>query len=137
MRFAGKKETVTFDLDGDFHRDIRGTKIRFVGDGDEEDSEAAGYMASFAEHQTGKAGDITARVLPTGYMRHPCIEWYSDENGRVVIELDQNQVEVIGQLLPWNQWEPISQGDGGRSMAGGFDMPRKAGMIMLYDIGIR
>src|SRR5207244_2413334 len=29
MRFVGLKRQVTFDLKGDFHRDIRGAKIRF------------------------------------------------------------------------------------------------------------
>ena len=29
MRFAGLKQLVTFDLSGNFHRDIRGAKIRF------------------------------------------------------------------------------------------------------------
>ena len=37
MRFAGLKEKVTFDLKGDFHRDIRGAKIHFVGDGKDDD----------------------------------------------------------------------------------------------------
>ena len=32
MRFVGLSRNVTFDLKGDFHRDIRGTRIRFKGD---------------------------------------------------------------------------------------------------------
>ena len=52
MRFAGMKEKVTFDLKGDFHRDIRGTRIRLTGDGQEEDAEATSYMDGFAQHQT-------------------------------------------------------------------------------------
>ena len=31
MQFAGMKEKVIFDLDGNFHRDIRGAKIRLRG----------------------------------------------------------------------------------------------------------
>ena len=33
MQFAGMDKVVTFDLVGDFHRDIRGAKIHFVGQG--------------------------------------------------------------------------------------------------------
>lgn len=31
MRFAGMNERVLFDLTGDFHRDIRGARIRLAG----------------------------------------------------------------------------------------------------------
>ena len=40
MRFAGMASNVTFDLRGNFHRDIRGAKIRFTGDGDAANGEA-------------------------------------------------------------------------------------------------
>ena len=33
MRFAGLRKKVTFDLHGDFHRDIRRTRITFKGPG--------------------------------------------------------------------------------------------------------
>ena len=54
MQFAGVKEKVTLSLEGDFHRDIRGAKIRFRGEGRDDDVEAASYMDSFAAKQTGK-----------------------------------------------------------------------------------
>ena len=88
MRFAGVRKGVTFDLKGDFHRDIRGAKIHFVGDGREQDPEAPGYMDGIAVHQTGKVGDITAGLPPCDYVSYPYIEWYGDDNGRVVIELE-------------------------------------------------
>lgn len=44
MRFAGMKDKVTFDLNGNFHRDIRGAKIRLKGDGEEPDARAAENM---------------------------------------------------------------------------------------------
>ena len=109
MRFAGMKNKVTFDLKGDFHRDIRGTRIRFKGDGEEGDIEAASYMDSFAQHQRGNVGDITAGLPPHDYLDYPYIEWYGDDNGRVVIELEPEQVKVIGNLLPWTQQEPVSR----------------------------
>ena len=34
MMFAGMKEKVEFDLDGNFHRDIRGAKVRLLGEGE-------------------------------------------------------------------------------------------------------
>ena len=117
MRFAGMKNKVTFDLKGDFHRDIRKVKIRFTGDGEEGDVEAASYMEGFAQHQTGKAGDITAGLPPQDYVDYPYIEWYGDENGRIVIELEPEQTRVIGTLLPWMQQEPVSRGQQGRNMA--------------------
>ena len=92
MRFAGLDEKVSFELKGDFHRDIRGTKIRFSGDGNPGPAVAAGYMKGFARHQTGVVGDMTAGLPPTDYSDTPYLEWYADENGRVVIELEPDQV---------------------------------------------
>jgi hypothetical protein len=57
-------KVVTFDLVGDFHRDIRGAKIRFVGQGQKDNPAAAKYMNGLAVHQTGKVGDITAGLPP-------------------------------------------------------------------------
>ena len=109
MKFAGMKDKVTFDLKGDFHRDIRGTRIRLTGDGQEEDTEAASYMEGFAQHQTGNVGDMTAGLPPHDYVDYPYIEWYGDDNGRVVLELATEQIKVIGNLLPWTQQQPVSR----------------------------
>ena len=119
MKFAGMKEKVTLDLEGDFHRDIRGAKICFVGEGQEDDPEAASYMESFAECQTGKVGDMTAGMPPYDYVKGYCyLEWYGDENGRVVIELESHQVDVIGTPLPWQEREPISRETQAQNMGG-------------------
>lgn len=117
MKFAGINGKVTFDLKGDFHRDIRGTKIHFQGEGIEEDPEAASYMHGFSQHQTGSVGDITGGLPPQDYVECPYIEWYSPENGRVVIELEPDQVKVLGNLLPWMQKEPIRRDQQARKMA--------------------
>ena len=55
MEFAGMKKRVTFDLEGDFHRDIRGTRIRLTGDAAETEppTDAQQYMQGFATHHTG------------------------------------------------------------------------------------
>lgn len=60
MKFVGLKEKVTFDLEGDFHRDIRGVKIRFTGDATGDTKQARQYMKGFARHQRGEVGDMTA-----------------------------------------------------------------------------
>lgn len=117
MKFAGMKEKVTFDLKGNFHRDIRGAKIHFKGDGLENDPEAEGYMKGFCQHQTGKAGDITAGLPPADYVTYPYIEWYSDENGRIVLELEPDQVEVIGMPIPACESGTISREVQSRNMA--------------------
>jgi hypothetical protein len=109
IQFAGMEKKATFDLTGDFHRDIRGAKIRFVGDGKPDDPAAAKYMEGMAEHQTGKAGDITAGLPPQDYSSRPYIELYGDENGRIVLELEPEQVTVIGQPIPACESDPVSR----------------------------
>jgi hypothetical protein len=118
MRFGGMKGKVTFDLKGNFHRDIRGAKIRLKGDGCGTDPEATKYMDGFHEHQTGDVGDMTAGLPPADYVSGYCyLEWYGDENGRVVIELDPDQVEVIGQPIPACESDPISREQQAQNMA--------------------
>ena len=93
MRFAGLDEKVTFDLEGDFHRDIRGAKITFENPGHAAETEATrGHMRGFSTLQTGKVGDMTAGLPPQDYVDYPYLEWYSDHNGRVVLELEPGQV---------------------------------------------
>lgn len=119
MQFAGLKEKVTFDLEGNFHRDIRGAKIHFTGDAFEADPpvDAEGYMEGFARRQTGKAGDITAGREPRDYVDYPYVEIYSDQNGRVVIELEPTQIEVIGRPIPAIESDPISRKQQNQNMA--------------------
>jgi len=120
MKFAGLKEKVTFDLEGNFHRDIRGAKIHFKGDAyeDQADNDSEKYMESFALHQTGKVGDMTAGLPPADYVSGYCyLEWFGNENGRVVIELEPVQVEVIGRPVPAIESDPISRDEQNRNMA--------------------
>ena len=116
VQFAGMKEKVTFDLEGDFHRDIRGTRIRLKGSGRDEDPEAASYMAHFDFRQKGKVGDITAGLPPHDYGSTPYVEWYADGDGRVVVEPDQ--IEIVGTPLPYEQQLPISRAEQGKNMVG-------------------
>jgi len=109
MRFAGVRGKVTFDLAGDFHRDIRGTVIRFRGDAEFSPDDAVSYMDGFAPWQTGKVGDMTAGLSPRDYVGYPYLEWYGDANGRVVLELEPNQMEVVGTPIYSSESEPVSR----------------------------
>jgi|SRR5579875_2010014 len=139
---------VTFDLDGDFHEDIRGALIRLQNpnpsDRDTDPRGNGSYMGGMARVQRGTVGDMTAG-LPLGpwsaalaaklmaqnelvwdengtqgserekrrqefanryrahiqagdlyypYVSYPYLEWYA-ANGRVVLELEPSQVEVV------------------------------------------
>ena len=119
MTFAGLKDKVTFDLEGNFHRDIRGAKIHFRGDAFEDnvDLDTGDYFEGFAQHQTGKVGDITAGLPPHDYGVVPYIEWYGDENGRIVLELEPVQVELIGTPIPAIESDPISRDQQRRNLA--------------------
>jgi len=119
MEFAGVKDKVTVDLEGDFHRDIRGAKIRFTGDAAETgpSADAEKYMKGFASHQTGKVGDMTAGRPPADYVNYPYLEWFGEENGRIVIELEPTQVEVIGEPIPARESYPVSREEQEQNMA--------------------
>ncbi len=147
---------VTFDLEGDFHEDIRGTVIRLSNPNPSDRKLDGGtYMDGFNPIQNGTAGDITAgltlgpwtealaqtlmkrnelswdesgfrgterekyrgefaeeyrkhiaaRDLYYPYVEYPYIEWYSD-NGRVVLELDSYQMEVVNVVGPLKEKTP-------------------------------
>jgi len=110
LRFVGMDEKITLNLEGDFHRDIRGARLRIQTKTHSDDTfEAQKYMRGFDPQQTGAVGDITAGREPQDYVSYPYIEWYSDTNGRVVLELEPDEAEVIGEPLPWKDEEPVSR----------------------------
>jgi hypothetical protein len=120
MKFFGLNKIVKFNLKGNFHRDIRGAKIKIKGEGINREIREDGrsYMEGFSTSQTGDVGDITAGI-PTGkdedgqltydYGKSPYIEWYGKKNGRCVLELDSNQIEVIGTPIPAIESDPIDR----------------------------
>ena len=118
MKFAGMKENVVFELEGNFHRDIRGAKVRLRGDGEGVDVEAATrYMEGFAKLQNGKVGDITGGFPPADYIEGSVyVEWYSADNGRCVIELDQEQIEFLTQPIPAIESDPIGRKEQAENM---------------------
>lgn len=117
MKFFGLAEKIVFDLSGNFHRDIRGAKIMFVGanagpdvmEGEIVTESSVEYMKNFALVQKGTVGDITAGLPPHDYCDYPYIEWYGDENGRCVLELDSKAIKVIGKPIPAKKSIPISR----------------------------
>jgi hypothetical protein len=136
MRFAGLRRKMTFDLNGDFHRDIRGAKIHFRGNGNPDDPEAEKHMEDIEQHQTGEVGDMTAGLPPCDYGQTPYLEWYGDDNGRVVIELEPEQVEVIGRPLPACESEPISRVKQQQNMAKFLSRISEAGGVSALAVGV-
>lgn len=119
MYFQGLPKRVTLDLEGDFHRDICGASILFLGYATPETDprNAAEYMKSFSLRQTGKVGDMTAGLPPYDYGHTPYFEWYSNENGRVVLELPSERVRMIGTPVPYVESDPISGEQQDKNMA--------------------
>jgi len=120
MKFVEKNEKVVFDLEGNFHRDIRGAEVKLHGDGEStEPYEAARYMEGFALTQIGKVGDMTAGLPPYDYTPQGSayFEWYSEDNGRVVIELETDQVELLTRPIPACESEPIDRKEQAQNMA--------------------
>ena len=118
MQFAGMGERVLVDLEGNFHRDIRGATVRLRGSGESADAaEAKKYLEGFVASQKGKVGDMTAGGEPVDYVDYPYFEWYSDDNGRVVIELASDQVEILTPPIPTCESDPISRKQQAENMA--------------------
>lgn len=118
MKFLGRKNRIKFDLDGDFHRDIRGAAIKFHNEQyrDADPQEAKKYFRAFESLQTGVVGDITVGLPPHDYGQSPYIEFYGDQNGRVVVELSPDQIEIIGKPIPWQESDPIDRKQQGQNM---------------------
>ena len=117
LKFVGLKEVVKLDLAGDFHRDIRGTKVHLRNPNPTQDGDRAKYLDSFSLTQAGNVGDMTAGLPPQDYVAYPYFEWYSEANGRVVLELDPEQVEVIGKPIPACESDPVSREKQEQNMA--------------------
>lgn len=121
MKFTGMKDKVILDLEGNFHRDIRGAKVRLRGEGEAANQdEASRYLESFSLMQKGKVGDMTAGREPCDYgaLGEAYFEWYSEDNGRVVIEFSTDQVELLTPPIPACESDPINRKQQAENMAG-------------------
>ena len=118
IKFTGMDEKVVFDLEGNFHRDIRGAKVKLCGNGETANAEeSAKYMEGFSTLQKGNVGDMTAGREPADYVDYPYFEWYGEDNGRVVIELEPGQVELLTQPIPACESDPNSRKQQAENMA--------------------
>ena len=88
LRFIDLAEPVVIDLAGNFWPDIKGKKVRLTN----REVEPKKGMEDFSLLQTGTVGDTTLNYLGNG--QHPYFEWFSEENGRVVIELELEQISI-------------------------------------------
>ena len=101
MEFTGLPGRVVFDLTGNFHEigcevsDAKGAKIILTGEGAKDPDYPIG---GFSLEQTGKIGTISLS------QQRPRITWFSDINGRVVLE--PTSIEVVrpsnDRVLTWD-----------------------------------
>jgi hypothetical protein len=92
--------------------------VRLRGEGESANqAEAAKYMENFSALQKGKVGDMTAGLPPQDYSTTPYWEWYSDDNGRCVIELEPDQVELLTKPIPVMESDPIDRKQQAENMA--------------------
>jgi hypothetical protein len=107
MKFRGLEEKVQISLVGNFRGDLHGSGIRLIGHPITKN--ASSYLKRFSLKQTGEVGDITAGLPPADYVSYPYIEWYGEENGRVVLELDSTDVEVLTPPISACESDPIDR----------------------------
>ncbi|RPJ34921.1 MAG: hypothetical protein EHM17_04745 [Verrucomicrobiaceae bacterium] len=114
---AGREEPLVLSLDGDCWRDLAGTRLRFENPSPVADSNTKGLLPE----QIGIVGDMTASrknkvplveedeflrlyenksTIPFEWKNTLYLEWFSEANGRVVIETANYQLEVFP-----HQWE--------------------------------
>ena len=66
---------------------------------------------------------------PHDYGKLPYLEWYGDDNGRVVVEPDADRIKVIGRPIPACESDPISREQQSRNMANFLaDVSQEAGV---------
>jgi hypothetical protein len=118
IRLSGRPDPLALDLEGDCHPDLAGWRLRIVRlDPVPPWADPVDLSRVFAE-QMGHTGDITADQLlrhydcpveellarirageppPTQYRKALYLEWFSQRNGRVVIQDTRLGVQRIGQ----------------------------------------
>lgn len=134
--FVGCAEPVVLDLAGDCWRDLAGRRLEFVNP-----QPKAGDMEGLASLQRGTVGDITAsrkvrvpdvppeqwhlyyktgREMPWHWGNALYLEWFSERNGRVVIETVVFDLKVVGEPT-WEMSEAeeaAQRADNGEAMTG-------------------
>jgi hypothetical protein len=116
LELAGDLGTISLDLEGNGHPDLAGCLIRFRNPRAEPPAGESPPTMGLAMEQTGHAGDMTAShrvkdlLVPLAEFREMdeaarasafrwanglYLEWFSEANGRVVVEGTGFEVEVI------------------------------------------
>lgn len=125
---VGHDEPVTLDLRGNAWRDAAGCKITFTNPA----PAAQPLTATLAQKQTGHAGDITAsrkvkvftvpedewiaayedgsiQEVPTEWRNSLYVEWFSETNGRVVIESADFELSISAWVWEMDAAEEQAQ----------------------------
>lgn len=110
---AGHAEPVELELRGDCWRDLAGRRLEFVNP-----APKPGPEGNFSGRQVGSVGDITAsrkvkvldfpledlhlyyktgREMPWHWGNSLYLEWFSQRNGRVVIESASYELKIVGE----------------------------------------
>ncbi len=98
LRFIGRKRPVRLDLAGDLGGEGRGKRLVLRNAKPQERNRLlpgprghrpGTYMEGFAQVQRGEVGTMEVDA------RGAYLEWYGEKNGRVVIELPREQVEIV------------------------------------------
>ena len=125
---AGRERPLLLDLEGDCWRDLAGTRLTFTNpDPQEEDT------SELEEIQRGVVGDITAsqkaqlltiseeeaerleeagRDVPTEWKHIFYLEWFTPENGRVLLETTEYQLSVSEHV-----WQMDAETEGAQKLA--------------------
>ena len=115
--FLGRDEPVVLNLNGNAWRDVAGHVLRFTNPAPVLVAKGHG-LDGLAGEQRGAVGDITAsrkvkvpdcsmdevmacieakRPFPWHWGNSVYLEWYSEQNGRVVIESADYELELLGE----------------------------------------
>jgi hypothetical protein len=118
IRLSGCPEPLALNLEGDCHPDLAGWRFRIVRVDPVPPWAEPADLSGISTEQVGRTGDITADQLlrhydcpveellarirageppPTEWRKALYLEWFSDRNGRVVIQDTRLGVERIGQ----------------------------------------
>jgi hypothetical protein len=139
--FAGLTEPVELDLAGDAWRDLAGRRLEFVNPVAVKPPLSADEIAGLAMRQTGTIGDCTAsrrvkvpevsmdelmelfaqrKPFPWHWGNSLYLEWFSETNGRVVIE-SASYLLTVAPDIAWDmtaEEEATQQGKNAEAMGG-------------------
>ncbi len=132
--FVGREEPVRFELEGNAWRDLAGRRLEFVNP-----EPKPGLDDGFAQQQAGTVGDITAsrkvkvpdvpmdevmelikqgKAFPWHWGNSLYFEWFSESNGRVVIESASYRMTIS----PDSTWDMTAEEEDAQRTVNGLSM---------------